>query len=250
MVTGAVKPVRLLLVHGSRLNAAAWIPLEEILLGRIVCEHIDLPGHGLEQHVPFTMEGALAAVGDAVEALDPSRHRIVLGGHSLGGYVAMEWAARNHDVLAGLVLMGSTAQPSSRLAGIYRAFGSALRTGLEDVRRADSLRETDAASLRRIIGPRTAAAVLRRGPGLEAIPDAWDAILNEVDLRSLAAVDVPVLAINGEYDQFRVGESTARALRHDLEIVHVSGATHFAPMTHPAPVAKAIRAFADSLPSS
>ncbi|WP_338747975.1 alpha/beta fold hydrolase [Janibacter alittae] len=242
-------PIRLLLVHGSRLNAAAWIPLEEALLGRIVCEHLDLPGHGLEQHVPFTMEGGIAAVGDAVEALDPSRHRIVLGGHSLGGYVAMEWAARHHGVLSGLVLMGSTAQPSSRLAGIYRAFGSALRAGLGDVRRAESLRETDAASLRRIIGARTAAAVLQRGPGLEAIPDAWDAVIDEVDLGSLAEVDVPVVAINGEYDQFRVGEGTARALRHDLEIVHIPGATHFAPMTHAAPVATAIGSFVDSLPA-
>ncbi|WEV79362.1 alpha/beta hydrolase [Janibacter cremeus] len=245
--TGA--PIRLLLIHGSRLNAAAWIPLEEALLGRIVCDHIDLPGHGLQQHVPFTMEGAIAAVGEAVEALDPGRHRIVLGGHSLGGYVAMEWAAHHHGRLAGLVLMGATAQPSSRLAGIYRAFGSALRAGLEDVRRAESLLETDAASLRRIIGSRTAAEVLKRGPGLHAIPDAWDAVIDGVDLRSLAEVDVPVLAINGEFDQFRVGEGTARALRHDIEIVRVPGATHFAPMTHADPVATAIRAFVDTLPA-
>lgn len=249
-MSGAVKPVRLLLVHGSRLNAAAWIPLEEILLGRIVCDHLDLPGHGLEREVPFTMEGALASVGVAVEALEPDRRRVVLAGHSLGGYVAMEWAARHHDVLAGLVLMGSTAQPSSRLAGVYRAFGSALRAGLEDERRAESLRETDAASLRRIIGPRTAEAVLGRGAGLEAIPDAWDAVINEVDLTALTDVDVPVLAINGEFDQFRVGEGRARRLRHDLQIAHIPGATHFAPMTHPAPVARAIRAFVDSLPQS
>lgn len=242
-------PIRLLLIHGSRLNAAAWIPLEEALLGRIVCDHIDLPGHGLQQHVPFTMDGALAAVGEAVEGLDPGRHRIVLGGHSLGGYVAMEWAASHHGMLAGLVLMGATAQPSSRLAGIYRAFGSALRAGLEDVRRAESLMETDAASLRRIVGSRTAAEVLKRGPGLKAIPDAWDAVIDGVDLRSLADVDVPVLAINGEFDQFRVGEGTARALRHDIEIVRVPGATHFAPMTHAGQVATAIRAFADTLPA-
>lgn len=245
----AARPIRLLLVHGSRLNAAAWIPLEEVLLGRIVCDHLDLPGHGLEQEVPFTMERALEAVGRAVTALDPDRCRVVLAGHSLGGFVAMEWAARNHGTLAGLVLMGSTAQPSSRLAGIYRAFGSALRAGLEDERRAESIKETDASSLRRIIGDRTAEAVLDRGPGLTAIPDAWDAVIDGVDLGSLAEVDVPVLAINGEYDQFRVGESTARRLRHDLAIEHIPGATHFAPMTHPAPVARAIRAFANSLPA-
>lgn len=245
----AARPIRLLLVHGSRLNAASWIPLEEVLLGRIVCDHLDLPGHGLASGEPFTMARALEVVGDAVRALEPDRHRVILAGHSLGGYVAMEWAAENHDVLAGLVLMGSTAQPSSRLAGIYRAFGSALRAGLVDERRASSIRETDAASLRRIIGARTAAAVIARGPGLAAIPDAWDAVIDGVDLRSLSLVDVPILAINGEFDQFRVGEGSARRLRRDLEIVHVAGATHFAPMTHPAPVARAIAEFASALPA-
>lgn len=246
-MTGPAKPIRLLLIHGSRLNAAAWIPLEEILLGRIVCDHVDLPGHGQATDQPFTMAAALETVSRAVESLDPERHRIILAGHSLGGYVAMEWAAEHHDVLAGLVLMGSTAQPSSRLAGVYRAFGSALRAGLGDEKRASSLMETDAASLRRIIGARTAKEVTERGPGLAAIPDAWDAVIDGVDLRSLTDVDAPILAINGEYDQFRVGESKARRLRQDIEIVHVAGATHFAPMTHPAPVAKAIRDFADTL---
>ncbi|WP_435198962.1 alpha/beta fold hydrolase [Janibacter sp. GS2] len=249
-MTGATGPIRLLLIHGSRLNAASWIPLEEALLGRLVCDHLDLPGHGEARRTRFTIDGALDVVGEGVEALDPARHRIVLAGHSLGGYVAMEWAARHPGVLAGLVLMGSTAQPSSRLAGIYRAFGSALRTGLEDERRAASIRESDAGSLRRIIGPRTAQAVLDRGAGLDAIPDAWDAVIDEVDLRRLSEVDVPVLAINGEYDQFRVGESLARRLRHDLEVVHIPGATHFAPMTHPAPIATAICSFAASLPPS
>lgn len=246
-MTGAVGPIRLLLIHGSRLNAASWIPLEEALLGRLVCDHLDLPGHGEARRTRFTIDGALDAVGEAVEALEPGSHRVVLAGHSLGGYVAMEWAARHQGVLAGLVLMGSTAQPSSRLAAVYRAFGSALRAGLVDERRASSIMETDAASLRRIIGVRTAAAVIERGPGLAAIPDAWDAVIDGVDLQSLSQVDVPILAINGEFDQFRVGEGRARRLRQDLEIVHVAGATHFAPMTHPVPVARAITEFVSAL---
>lgn len=239
--------LRLLLIHGSRLNAAAWGPLEEELFGRVVCEHIDLPGHGLEAG-PFTMAGALDVVSRAVEDLDPQNRRIVLAGHSLGGYVAMQWAASHHGILHGLILMGSTAQPQGRAAGIYRAVGGVLRTGLEDERRAEALRGTDAAQLRRIIGPTTADAVIKRGPGLEAIPDAWDAVLEEVDLASLTQVDAPVLAVNGEYDQFRIGEAKARRLRHDLEVVRIAGATHFAPMTHAAPVAEAITGFLRSLP--
>ena len=91
--------------------------------------------------------------------------------------------------------------------------------------------------------------MIERGPGLKAIPDAWDAVIDGVDLRSLTHVDVPILAINGEFDQFRVGEGRARRLRQDLEVVHVPGATHFAPMTHPLPVARAIAEFVSGLPA-
>lgn len=248
-MSGSAAPIRLLLVHGSRLNAAAWWPLEEELLGRIVCDHVDLPGHGERSDERFTMPGALEVISEGVAALDPHRHRVVLGGHSLGGYVAMQWAADpDHAPIHGLVLMGATAQPSSRLAGIYRAFGGLLRAGLEDERRAESLRGSDASQLRRIIGPVTAEAVLARGTGLQAIPDAWDAVIEEVDLASLALVDVPVLAINGEFDQFRVGESLARRLRPDLQIVRVPGATHFAPMTHAPEIASALAQFVRDLP--
>lgn len=241
-------PIRLLLVHGSRLNAAAWGPLEEELLGRIVCDHVDLPGHGSASGEPFTMEGARAAVSRGVESLEPDRHRVVLAGHSLGGYVALTWAAGHPGDLHGLVLMGATAQPSSRIAGVYRALGGALRHGLEDDRRAETIRGSDETQMRRIMGDATTDAIVARGPGLEAIPDAWDAVIDEVDLRLLKGVDVPVLAINGEYDQFRIGESRALRLRHDLEVVHVPGATHFAPVTHPGVVAAALARFVRSLP--
>ena len=241
-------PIRLLLLHGSRLNAAAWGPLEDELLGTIVCTHIDLPGHGERVHERFTLERALAVVSEAVADLDPHTHRVVLAGHSLGGYVALEWAARTHGVLAGLVLMGATAQPSSRAAGVYKAVGGALRAGLEDERRAESIRGSEAAQLRRIIGARTAEAVRARGSGLEAIPDAWDAVIEQVDLTSLADVDVPVLAINGEYDQFRIGMGFARRVRQDLESVLIPGATHFAPITHATQVAEAITDFVRTLP--
>ncbi len=239
--------VRLLLVHGSRLNAAAWGPLERELLGRVVCDHVDLPGHGEAAAERFTMDAARGVVSEAVRALRPERNKVVLAGHSLGGYVALTWAARHPGILHGLVLMGSTAQPSSRLAGIYRAVGSALRAGLEDERRAETLRGSDEAQMRRIIGEATTKEIMDRGPGLGAIPDAWDAVMEQVDLRLLADVDAPVLAINGEYDQFRVGESMAKRLRHDLQVVHIRGASHFAPVTHPVPVADALSDFVSTL---
>ena len=75
----------------------------------------------------------------------------------------------------------------------------------------------------------------------------WPKGQRAANFRTPLSGDVPVLAINGEFDQFRVGENRARRLRQDLEVVHIQGATHFAPMTHPAPVAKAIREFADGL---
>lgn len=247
-MTTSAGPIRLLLIHGSRLNAAAWGPLEEELLGRVVCHHFDLPGHGHRTDEPFTMAAALDAVDEAIASLDTDRQRVVIAGHSLGGYVGMEWAAAHPDTIHGLVLLGATAQPTSRAAGIYRAVSGVLRASLEDARRSESLREADATQLRRIIGEPTARAVIARGPGLAAIPDAWDAVLTGVDLRDLADVDVPVMAINGEFDQFRLGEAFAKSVRGDLRLAHIPGGTHFAPITHPGPVADAITGFLAELP--
>ena len=91
---------RLVLVHGSRLSATQWSPqtarlAADTALGDWLDVVVpDLPGHGARSAEPFTLDRAVGAVAAAVEAnADPPVERVVLAGHSLGGYVAATYAA-------------------------------------------------------------------------------------------------------------------------------------------------------------
>lgn len=235
----------IVLVHGSRLNAACWGPLAERLeqAGHVV-HAPDLPGHGTRVGETFTLSGAVATIAECVAgcAAPP-----ILVGHSLGGYVALESAAgAAKGEIAGLVLLGASAEPSTRLATPYRVMGHGVRQALGRPVLADALSRGDRLLLQAVLPADVAGSVISRGVDLAAIPDAWSEVVDHARLGHLADVDVPVLAVNGLCDQFRVGEPQLRRVRPDVQVVHVPG-THFAPMTHAGEVAAAVTDFVADL---
>ena len=104
-VSAQVPPtVRLVLVHGTRVSGVQWEVHRRWLSPTFDVATPDLPGHGTLAKVPFTMPRAVESVAAAVEG-GPAGLPVVLVGHSLGGYVAMEYAAEHPTRLAGLVLI-------------------------------------------------------------------------------------------------------------------------------------------------
>ena len=78
------------LVHGLRTSATMWrgqIAALEAAGHEAIA--IDLPGHGSRISERFTLDGATAAIGDAVES---ASHPVFLCGFSLGGYTSIHWA--------------------------------------------------------------------------------------------------------------------------------------------------------------
>ena len=76
-------------------------------VGRVIV--IDPPGFGksgpsVEAPEPYTVEAFAAAVGRLVDKLDLDRP--ILVGTGLGGYVALELAARRPRTFAGLMVIG------------------------------------------------------------------------------------------------------------------------------------------------
>lgn len=68
----------------------------------------DMPGYGHSSIVdPYTFEALADECIELIDVLDPDR--LVLVGHSMGGMVAQEVAARVPDRIAALVLAGTTA---------------------------------------------------------------------------------------------------------------------------------------------
>ena len=79
---------------------------------------VDLPGHGDLADVGFTLEGAADRVAQVLTAIDGEAP--VLVGWSLGGFVAMEVAARRPASVRGLVLTGASFEPSRYLNPVVR----------------------------------------------------------------------------------------------------------------------------------
>lgn len=116
----------LVLVHGSRLGHTQWAPQVPLLGEEFDLLRPDLPGHGSRVGEPFTLDRAVGALAEAIDG--PRRGRppgkVILVGHSLGGYAAMAYAGLFPRRLDGLVLIGSAAVPVGLGAAAYRAVGS------------------------------------------------------------------------------------------------------------------------------
>ncbi|MGL5908897.1 MAG: alpha/beta fold hydrolase, partial [Phycicoccus sp.] len=192
--------------------------------------------HGSRRGEPFTWEAALEVVGEAVEG--GSAEPVVLAGHSLGGYLAMAWAARHPTRLAGLGLLGAAAVPTGPGAALYRGL-SRVEARLGSRRMSRVLdREFDA-----LLPPELAAVVKEVGYGFDGIPAAWDGVMGECRPAMLAEVTAPVLLCAGRFDQLRVDTRrfvrAARSARW-VRVVVVPGALHVFPLTHPRETAAAL----------
>lgn len=229
---------RLVLVHGSRYSASQWDAYPALLPGIEVVAP-DLPGHGTRIGEDFTTAAAIAAIGDAVAG--PPRQSVVLAGHSLGGYMSMLYAAAHPTSLAGLALLGSTADPEGLGAGLYRAFASQIQhVGASRMAKL-------ANGMARLAGVRSG---LPDGSAYSAIPAAWEAVMRDCRADKLATVTCPVLIVNGQFDQMRLHWRRYRDACLQASVVVIPGATHFAPLTHRHYVAAVLRRFIADIASA
>lgn len=193
---------------------------------------IDFPGHGSRLGEEFTAEAALASIAAAVDARAPGQ-AVVLAGHSLGGYLAMLYAARHPTALDALVLIGSSAEPDGPLSGIYRRFAALLlRVGAERMSRVSN------AVMRRFGTPEE---MLPGHESYAALPAAWQVVFDECRADLLTDVVCPVFLVNGQFDQMRLHVRRFADAAHDPHVITVPHATHFLPITHAEQVAEVLR---------
>ena len=103
----------LVLLHGYLESLDVWDEFTPLLTPEFRVIAIDLPGHGISEVKGeiHTMEFLADVIHGALETLGISR--CVLAGHSMGGYVALEFLRTYTEMLSGLILFHSTPNPDS-----------------------------------------------------------------------------------------------------------------------------------------
>jgi len=245
---GALQPKTppLVLVHGAGGNLMHW-PGELRRLPDHEVYALDLPGHGRSGGRGWREIGPYAeVVREFADAL--KLPAFVLGGHSMGGAIALEFALRYGGRLAGLILVGTGTRlrvAPEILAGVQNDFEgtTALLAEWAHGERAHGVR----------VDPNLQRIYLRRLREIDPQVLAGDfQACDAFDRRAgVAAITIPALILCGDadrmtpvkYSQFLAAEMP------DARLIILPGAGHMAmlePTSRPVLVA-AIMQFVETL---
>jgi pimeloyl-ACP methyl ester carboxylesterase len=223
---GSALPTSVVLVHGLRTSSSMWRHQAETLtaLGHTVITP-DLPGHGARMDERFTLAGGVATIEAAVaDAPGP----VFLGGFSLGGYLAVHWAAMRPRDITGIMAASCGTQPSRVILDAWRLGAGAIHL-LPD--RGLSL--NNALVRRTIRDPIFANDVISGGVALEVMQDALRELRGIRMESSLAAIDLPIWLVNGTLDHIRLQERRFLAATRRGTLVHIPRATHMVSLAQP-----------------
>ncbi len=269
----------LLLVHGWGMHGGMWGGVVEKLAEEFCVYVVDLPGHGesemtiapsphggglgrglvREQRSSPTLtlprgERGLDSLDFIVSALtEKFPMPLTICGWSLGGQIALRWAAREPLKIQRLILVSSTpcfvkrddwqcAMAAETLAGFADAltenYAQTLRRFLAlQVRGSDGEREL-LVSLR--------AALFSRGePDLNALQAGLE-ILRDCDCRgSLPTITQPILVIAGERDTLTPPQASQymAAQLLNAKLAMIKGAAHAPFLSHPEIFVEQIKSF-------
>ncbi len=242
-VDGPADGPPIVFVHGTRLSRGVWRPQMDDLRDRYRVVAVDLPGHGALAGEPFTLTSATDAVARAIEEA-AGGHAVVVG-LSLGGYVAMDLAARRPDLVRALVISGATTEPVGALATPYLALAWVM-----DRFDGPALDAVNAWFFRTRFAPAIADPIIAGGFWSAGGAQALRAIAGERFVPRLAAYPGPTLIVNGAMDVlFRLTVKGFARAAQDQRRVRLRGATHLANLDRPGAFSLAIRRFVEGLPA-
>jgi len=238
----------LLLLHGFPMSSAIFSPIRPFVerAGRLVT--IDLRGFGASEAPPgsYDME---SLADDVVRLADHlGLARFVLGGHSMGGYVAFRVAANHRRRLSGLILIDTRAAADTP-EGVERRRASiaAITAGGRDAF-LDAFLPLLVAPATRDRRPEVMELLRAIAAG---IPDhvligCLEGMMTRPDSRGLlAGLDLPALVIHGADDAVMPPDE-ARALALALprgQVCVVADAGHTPTLEQPEVVGEAIARF-------
>jgi len=241
---GSGRPT-LVLIHSLGQDRTVWNRLASRLEGRYKLLLVDLPGHGRSASIPNV---SVASVADALERTLKERKvkQALLVGHSYGGLVALEEAAKHPDRAAGVVTIEAETYAevdSERVANLEQIMAQRyplfLRGVFEPMTRDSS--QIDSVIAKAGLVPRDVLA--------EYFRDAWRA-----DVRpSIRTLKAPILVVANDTTWPPQESWTSARKRFGYETAgpaigrRIWGAAHLVQLDQPDTLAAAISEFAETL---
>lgn len=238
------KGAAVVLLHGSGSSLHCFDRVAKKLTGDFDVIRLDLPGFGLTGPRPdrdYRIETYVSLLKRFVDKVGVSQ--FILGGNSLGGNIAWNFALNFPGDVRHLVLMNATGYPQKSLPLVMRLARNSIGRVLL---RSMISRRTTRANLRKLMGPGTSQldeamvdrvyAMIRRPGNLQAFIDLSSTRQRDRS-KDIPAIKVPTLILRGESID---GQFFARDLPRSREIVY-PGVGHLIPDEVPSQVAQAIR---------
>ena len=201
------------LVHGFAASLHAWEPWVARLGTEYRIISLDLPGHGLTR----APQGYVASADTNVAVVDELTRRLgaerfVLGGNSMGGGVAWNYALQHPDRLRGLMLVDSAGWPNPREQGegppaIFRLLGNPV--GRAVLKSFDPTPLAERGLKSAYVDPKLVTPELvARYTDLARAPGHKDILLTmqnrpraAVSAETFASIGIPTLVMVGEADK-------------------------------------------------
>lgn len=231
-VTGHGKAV--VFVHGYTGSSQDWASQVSVLSPNYMVVALDLRGHG-KSATPSSEEGYSVPIfaNDVLVLLDTLNIRkCCLIGHSLGGFIALQFALEHPDLLSALVLVGTSSEIIRPLTSVE------LRQKLDELARSQGMEtafEYDAANnpqrietFRKHPEQREMARQRVLATSLDGYVYAWGAIAKWESVTSkLSEIKMPTLIYRGDEDTSMAdGVQTLKKGIANSELITVKGVGH------------------------
>lgn len=225
--------MKLLFIHGAGGTKSKWRNTEG-LMKDYSCEFIDLPGHGKSEY------NIISSIQDFACFINSTINEdTIVVGHSMGGLIAIELAARNRQV-KGVILAASFYElpvHSSILEQLEEGeFPNSLFYASYSKAACKDLLEKEQLELKKV-------------PSEIALAD-FKACNEYTEGKELfAQLSIPIMAVIGNEDRLLPSKAIEklREVKKDIHIYEIPGAGHYVMLEKPKDFVSAIQAFVEKV---
>ena len=228
----------LVLIHGWGMHGGVWSDVAQRLSTDFSVHSVDLPGFGASAALPKTdLDSLVQSLSERF--VEP----VNVCGWSLGGQVAMHWAAREPAKVSKLIVVTSTPCFTERddwlfglPADVLQKFAAELEQNhTTTLRRFISLQLRGSENERELLTKLREQLLSHGEPDMNALRGGLEILRDADQRREVAGIEQQTLVIAGQRDKLTPPEASyyLAQVMPNSRVVEIEGAAHAPFLSHP-----------------